>query len=186
MFDVFELTLMVNHACNLRCAYCYTGEKIRRPISDITSLTAIDHALNSLREGGDLQPGFSGGEPLLEADGILRWIEVAENAASEHGISVSCMMTTNGTLTSEPAWRAMTHESMSLSISHDGLPGIHDRCSNFIRTGNVSEPDSLVDRLCFRETNRVLQSRVIEADVPPPADLSFRAEGAGHAIGQPP
>lgn len=380
MFDVFELTLMVNHACNLRCAYCYTGAKISRPISDSTSLTAIARALNSLREGGELQLGFFGGEPLLEADSILRWIDEAERAAADHKKTVSCTMTTNGTLTSGLAWRVMAHDSMSVSVSHDGLPEIHDqhrraadgtsssdlvldtidrllsedvplnismvvrpdtvgsfveglrflhscgvrqisptldlwtdwdhesglrleeaiveaadfwidqlpgfdiswfsektahllalssneiarcgfgvgqvavspagnlypcerlieddvanaslrlpgdvftginfldsgftesapegrsaegcdscairsscstfcRCSNFIRTGNVSEPDGLLcllDRLCFRETNRVIQSRVFEADVPPPADISFRAEGAGHVIGQPP
>ena len=74
MFDVFELTLMVNRACNLRCAYCYTIAKISRPISDSTFLTAIARALNSLREGGELQFGFFGGKPLPEAKGILRWI----------------------------------------------------------------------------------------------------------------
>ena len=28
-YQQFGLTLLVNHACNLRCAYCYTGEKFR-------------------------------------------------------------------------------------------------------------------------------------------------------------
>lgn len=127
MFDVFELTLMVNHACNLRCAYCYTGAKIRRPMPHSTALAAIARALNSLRGGGELQLGFFGGEPLLEADGILRWVEEARIAASAHGKTIACTMTTNGTLTNDAAWRVMTLDSMSLSVSHDGLPEIHDR-----------------------------------------------------------
>ena len=58
MFDVFELTLMVNHACNLRCTYCYTGAKLHRPMSTQTACAAIDRAVSSLGIGGELQVVF--------------------------------------------------------------------------------------------------------------------------------
>ena len=180
MFDVFELTLMVNHACNLRCAYCYTGAKIPRPISNTTSLTAIARALYSLRKGRELHPGFFGGEPLLEADVAKASLRLPGN------IFTGIDFLDSGFTESAPEGRSAEGcDSCAIRSSCSTFC----RCSNFIRTGNVSEPDGLLcllDRLCFRETNRVLQSRVFEVDVPPPADISFRAEGAGHVIGQPP
>jgi uncharacterized protein len=58
------------------------------------------------------------------------------------------------------------------------------RCSNFIRTGDVSRPDGLLcllDRLCFRETLRVLRAGSLRAGSP----LSpSQSEGVGHVVGQ--
>jgi len=127
MFDVFELTLMVNHACNLRCNYCYTGAKIHRPMPSLIGKIAIDRSIASLHPGGQLQLGFFGGEPLLEADCILEWVDYAQSSAAKAPKSVSYSLTTNGTLSSAAAWQVMTLEKMTLSVSHDGVPEVHDR-----------------------------------------------------------
>ncbi len=127
MFDVFELTLMVNHACNLRCTHCYTGAKLHRPMSTQTACAAIDRAVSSLGIGGELQLSFFGGEPLLEADGILEWIGHAQTATWSNGRSTTWSLTTNGTITTGSAWTVMTRPGTALSISHDGLPEVHDR-----------------------------------------------------------
>ena len=67
----FGLTLVVNHACNLRCSYCYTGEKIGRRLPLATGRKAIDRAISSLSQNGTLELAFFGGEPLVEAELIL-------------------------------------------------------------------------------------------------------------------
>jgi uncharacterized protein len=74
----FGLTLVVNHACNLRCAYCYTGAKFHSPMALDTGIKAIQRALNSLVPGGSLDLGFFGGEPLLEAARITKWMAYAQ------------------------------------------------------------------------------------------------------------
>lgn len=65
MYDHFGLVLLVNHACNMRCTYCYTGEKFNWPMSLATGRKAILRALASVTRGGVLELGFFGGEPVL-------------------------------------------------------------------------------------------------------------------------
>jgi uncharacterized protein len=123
----FGLTLVVNHACNLRCTYCYTGEKLRRRLPLATGRKAIDRALFSLIRHGTLELAFFGGEPLVEAELILELAAYARSEADRREIELALSMTTNGTLDSPAAWAVMMLPDMQLAISHDGLPGVHDR-----------------------------------------------------------
>lgn len=118
---------MVNHACNLRCSYCYTGDKMHRPLPGEYGRHAIRRAVASLEPGGTLELGFFGGEPLIEAERILEWITFAEEATAAHGTQLQMTMTTNGTFDSAAARGVMTHPRLALFVSHDGLPEIHDR-----------------------------------------------------------
>src|SRR5437868_4049462 len=76
-YQHFSLALIVNHACNLRCTYCYTGAKFSAPMPFKTGTVAISRGLRSLVPGGKLHLGFFGGEPLLEAALITRWMRYA-------------------------------------------------------------------------------------------------------------
>lgn len=123
----FALTLVVNHACNLRCTYCFTGDKVRRPMRLATGRKAIDRALQSLLPGGTLHLGFFGGEPLIEAELILALVAHARAAAAHRGVDLVLGMTTNGTIDTDAARMVMWLAEMQLAISHDGLPEVHDR-----------------------------------------------------------
>ena len=80
MYTRFGLTLMVTHACNLRCTYCYGGEKFNRSLPVSLGIRAIDRAIASIQDGGLLELGFFGGEPLLEASLIHRVIPSTESS----------------------------------------------------------------------------------------------------------
>src|ERR1700690_2941412 len=123
----FGLTLVVNHACNLRCSYCYTGAKFDRPMPREIGFASIDRALHSLAPGGHLDLGFFGGEPLLECAQILEWMTHARNQAWNAGKEVGFNVTTNGTIAHAPAWQIMMAEDLELAISFDGTPEMHDR-----------------------------------------------------------
>lgn len=133
MHPRFGLTLVVNHACNLRCTYCYTGEKLLRPLPLTLGHRAIDCAVRSLepvtagKTPGTLELSFFGGEPLVEAELILQLVEHARAATARHGLDLTLSMTTNGTLNSPAAWQVMLLPEMQLAVSHDGLPTVHDR-----------------------------------------------------------
>ena len=127
MYRRFGLTLMVNHACNLRCTYCYTGAKFQRAMDPGTGTKGIDRALASLVPGGTLDLGFFGGEPLIEAPLIASLIAHARREAREMGRGLALTLTTNGTQSGDPAWSIMTGPDMDLAVSHDGLSAIHDR-----------------------------------------------------------
>ena len=126
-FPAFGLTLMVNHACNLRCTYCYTGAKFNSAMPCETGEIAIDRALRSLMSGGQLGLGFFGGEPLIEATRILGLMEHARTQARGSGKRVKFHVTTNGTIIGPEAWQVMTAADLELAVSCDGSPKTHDR-----------------------------------------------------------
>jgi uncharacterized protein len=126
-FRKFGLVLMMNHACNLRCTYCYTGAKFSRAMPSEVGRRAIDRALASIEPGGRLELGFFGGEPLLEADLIEGLIAHARGRAAEFSVALALSMTTNGTITGPAAWRVMNDADLELSVSFDGRPTEHDR-----------------------------------------------------------
>lgn len=127
MFARFSLVLMVNHACNLRCTYCYTGAKFNRPMPRHVAERAIDRAVNSLAPEGTLELGFFGGEPLIEADLIGDLMEFTIARTGRVGAKTRFTLTTNGTIDSAAAWRVMLRPDLRLNISHDGLPEVHDQ-----------------------------------------------------------
>lgn len=126
-YSAFGLTLVVNHACNLRCTYCYTGAKVHSPMPPALGEQAIRRALASLEPGGTLQIGFFGGEPLLEADAILGWMNFARESARQAGKTVRFNLTTNGTLATDAASAVLQTPDLDLAISCDGAAPTHDR-----------------------------------------------------------
>lgn len=131
MYPRFSLILMATHACNLRCSYCYVGQKSARSMPEAIGRKAIDRAMASLEPGGELQLGFFGGEPLLEADLIAGLIAYAQAQARKSDVRVSPGLTTNGTVDGTRAWRLMTLPELSLAVSCDGRSEVHDRHRRF-------------------------------------------------------
>lgn len=127
MYPCFGLTLMVTHACNMRCSYCYARGKSPRVMPEEIGRRAIDRAFASLEPGGRLELGFFGGEPLLEARLVQRLAEYAHSRAEGTGTGYSLTLTTNGTVTTPAAWAVMRRADMALAVSFDGLPELHDR-----------------------------------------------------------
>lgn len=123
----FGLTLMVNHACNLRCRYCYTGAKFSAPMPTPIAQAAIDRAFTSLGADGQLDLSFFGGEPLLESGHILEWMSYARSRAHDTRRRIRFNLTTNGTITTSDAWRVMMTEDLDLAVSFDGTPAAHDQ-----------------------------------------------------------
>jgi uncharacterized protein len=126
-YGCFHLVLMVTHACNMRCDYCYAGAKSLRSMTRDTGRSAIDRALCSIRQNGILELSFFGGEPLLEADLIEDLIEYAKRSAISYGVQLRLGLTTNGTVATPSAWNLMMRADLDVCISHDGLPQVHDR-----------------------------------------------------------
>jgi uncharacterized protein len=126
-YHLFGLTLMVTHACNMRCHYCYTGDKAARRMPAHVGDTAIRRAIASVVPGGQLDLSFFGGEPLLEAPAIRRWMDAARLAARDAGITVAFHLTTNGTVETAAAWEVLKEPDLRVAVSVDGLPAIHDR-----------------------------------------------------------
>jgi uncharacterized protein len=119
-----ELTLFVDHQCNLRCDYCYNGDKFTRPMDMATAQRAIDFVLS--KPNGDLRLSFFGGEPLLRKDFVRSAIEYAERAAAGR-LPLTFVMNTNATLIDDEALDLMAApRRFVVFASIDGGADVHD------------------------------------------------------------
>jgi uncharacterized protein len=126
LYPQFSLSLMVNHACNMACDYCYLGPKSGECMPEGVAWQAVDRALASIEPGGVLELGFFGGEPLLDADVVDRIADYAVGRAAAMGIATTLSLTTNGTVATTGAWHVMVRPDLELAVSHDGLPDVHN------------------------------------------------------------
>lgn len=125
LFTRFILTLMLTHACALRCLYCYAGAKSARHMPTEIIQTAIRRALASLTPEGTLELGFFGGEPMLRASDIAA--AVAFTQAEAGARQVRFHLTTSGSVTTPDALHLLTHPDLRIAVSCDGPPALHDR-----------------------------------------------------------
>lgn len=119
-------TFHLTHHCNLRCSYCYTGEK--RPLAMTyetidQSIIFIKKELEKLKTN-QLHITFFGGEPLLEKEKIFY---IIDKFGQQKELEVSFRMSTNGTLLSENLMQRLYSNGVFISLSIDGHPEIHDR-----------------------------------------------------------
>ncbi len=142
----FHLT----HACNLRCTYCYTGEKFARRMAPETADRGVDFALAEARRQGaeHLEVVFFGGEPLLEPELLCRVADRATAGAGAGGLRVSFKTSTNGVLLTEPVLRDLARRRVFVSISLDGDPAIQDRQRpDAAGRGSAARLGEAIDRL---------------------------------------
>ena len=119
-------TFHLTHHCNLRCSYCYTGEKLAISMSRETVDAAIDFILAEAekRQCERLDITFFGGEPLLEKIHIFYIAEtLAERAAH---LRITYKLSTNGTLITEQLMQQLMEHRIFTSLSLDGPPNVHD------------------------------------------------------------
>ena len=118
-----NLTLVLTHACNLRCAYCYAGSP--RPAAMSAETVAQALALGFTTTDGPHQLGFFGGEPLLEWP-LLQSATASAEAIVGEGLVKT--VTTNATLLTEEKATWLAAHDFYLGLSIDGNAAMHDAC----------------------------------------------------------
>lgn len=123
-----ELCLVVDHACNLRCSYCYSGEKSTRAMPRDVAERAIELAL--ARDPTGLELSFFGGEPLLHMGLIERATDYAQRRLHElsPGATLVVHLNTNATLVSDRTEAFVKQcQAINAFVSIDGSSRDHDR-----------------------------------------------------------
>ncbi len=120
-----HLTLFITGSCNLRCRHCFHWKEVAAGISGPSVENVERLAASAARMGPLLWVSFGGGEPFLRSD-------VGELAAAfgQHGLR-HLTIPTNGLIKSqeqrvEEILRAAPDTHLSVSVSFDGPPKIHD------------------------------------------------------------
>jgi uncharacterized protein len=123
-----ELCLVLDHACNLRCRYCYTGAKRAARMSREVIRSAVALALRE--DPNWLSVSLFGGEPLLHP-GVLGEVEcVVLETIEESRLepSVRWLLNTNAMLLEQAAldWLCPPRQAL-VFVSLDGDSRVHDR-----------------------------------------------------------
>ncbi|HEY3448455.1 MAG TPA: radical SAM protein [Myxococcales bacterium] len=117
--DGVKVSLFLNHACNLRCRYCYNGEKVHRPMSSDVARRAVDFGFEQAGTGF-LLLSFFGGEPLLEVARIEEVIAHAKAEAARRKRSLFFSLSTNGTLLDDRRLALIKANGIRVQFSLDG------------------------------------------------------------------
>lgn len=142
-------TFHLTHACNLRCTYCYTGEKHGIGMTQATAQRAVEfvHELASKENARHLEIVFFGGEPLLKHSLLC---EIADQARREapQGTRVTFKMSTNGLLASQAVVDSLAARGIFVSLSLDGPPGTQDdQRPDALGRGNSGKMAEIIPRL---------------------------------------
>ncbi len=126
-----ELTLFVEHQCNLRCSYCYNGTKFNATMPWETADKAIRAAL-SRPPGTVFDLSFFGGEPLIRLDLVRRCVELASSLMQGFAPRprMRVLMNTNGTLIDDNAVALLAPNAAwqsTVFVSLDGPRALHDK-----------------------------------------------------------
>lgn len=128
---VKAICLHVAHDCNLRCEYCFAGTGAfggSRTLMDLeTGKKGIDFVLESSGHRNHCEVDFFGGEPLLNFEVVKALVEYGKNAGAAQGKTIKFTLTTNGILLNEDIQRYLEQEEISVVLSLDGRPEVHDR-----------------------------------------------------------
>ena len=158
---VRTLVLMLTTSCNLSCRYCYEAREEscappaetggnRREMSAETLRKSIAFLLENSGESRNVSVVFFGGEPLLRFPLLRAAVPVARTMGQERGKAISFSLTTNGTLLTPEIAEFLKENGVSVCISMDGPPEIHDR-NRAYASGRGSYQDAARGLSCLTE-----------------------------------
>jgi len=128
---VKAICLHVAHDCNLRCEYCFAGTGAfggSRTLMDLeTGKKGIDFVLESSGHRNHCEVDFFGGEPLLNFGVVKALVEYGRKAGAAQNKTIKFTLTTNGVLLNEEIQNYLKQEEISVVLSLDGRPEVHDR-----------------------------------------------------------
>jgi len=121
-----RVTLVLTHQCNMRCTYCYAGDKFSKAMPEQTAWKAIRQAF-ARDDGEPVTIAFFGGEPMLAFDRMVASARLARKLGQRLGRRVIFSLTTNGTVMHERALRFFREYGFYVGVSLDGLAEEQDR-----------------------------------------------------------
>lgn len=124
------MVLEVSQDCNLRCTYCYAeggaygGE--RRLLSPQMARKAVRLLLQEADDRETVTLVLFGGEPLLNMAAVEAAVDEAARGGTAAGKKAQISLTTNGTLLNPEVISFLQQNQVSVSVSLDGPPDLHD------------------------------------------------------------
>ena len=124
-----DLTILVTHNCQMRCTYCFEGNKEKIVISSDTQKAILRLLERHEQVCRRLRVTWFGGEPLLAYMQIKELTQKIRQFCQDHQISYSADITTNGYALNQQRCRELVDELLvkRFIITIDGPADIHDQ-----------------------------------------------------------
>ena len=132
-----SVALHLTHNCNLRCNYCYAGEKFQKSMSFETAKKSIDFIVEN--SNGSCVINFFGGEPLLKIELIKKIIQY-----SSSNKKLDFRLSTNGTLLNDKLIKFLHKNEITFVLSLDGNEKQHDFNRRY-KNGKATYNDILIN-----------------------------------------
>lgn len=144
---MYILTLEINQKCNLKCRYCYLGEKSDTVMKKEDAIKSINLGIEQAKKHKDkkLVIDFIGGEASLDFNFIKELVEYSQLKSKEVGIFVEFMTTTNAVYLNQGMVDFYIRNKFSLKVSLDGNKYVNDL--NRINYNGEGSYDIIVDKL---------------------------------------
>lgn len=159
---MYSITLEVNKVCNLKCTYCYLGDKPGDRMAKETGIKAINMAFKQVTMHRDrtLWFDFVGGETLFDMELIKELVTYIEEKNQEEQYKLIFSLTTNATMLTEEIIDYLIEKKFSIKVSIDGKKEINDL--NRISVSGESSHDQVVEKLDLlrkyeKETKKFVQ-----------------------------
>ncbi len=168
----------LTHDCNLRCPYCFTGQKWNRAMDAATARQAADFAIDHAAAHGERAViSFFGGEPMMCWDVLEDVVLHAEAEARRRGVTVLFRMNTNGTLITDEHLAFFEAHDLIFVLSVDGNRAMHD--TERLTAGGKGSFASLEKRFAtFLEHNPALMVSVVIT----PKNVVHAADGLAYLL----
>lgn len=144
---MYNITLEINQKCNLRCKYCYLGEKKGNRMPVDVGYRALDIAFDETRKHRDrkLSVQFIGGEPLLDFELMKDLVEYCEEKNKEYKYLIAYSITTNATVLSAEIADFLCNYGFMIKISIDGDKAVND--INRVASSGEGAFDKVMEKL---------------------------------------
>ncbi len=178
---MFVLALEIIQKCNLRCRYCYLGEKKNKDMANSTIEDAIKIGLENAKKQDDknLDVYFIGGEPLLAIDKIYEVVRKVVSECRKNDLIPTFSTTTNGTLLTDEIVDFFIENNFDWKISIDGGELIND-LNRFDNNGYGSY-EKIRSNLRYKDKfERQTQKKVHAAQVITSNNVKYFADSFKH------
>ena len=186
----------VGALCNLRCGYCFAGSGNfggdRSVMSAEVGRQAIDFLIAHSGARINSEIDFFGGEPLLNFSVVKEIVAYGKQQAALQGKKFKFTLTTNAVLLDESVIAYLNENNISVVLSLDGRPQVHDRmrpdCGG---GGSYAQVRPRISRLVESRNNEGYYVRGtytklnpdFDADVLHMADLGYRQLSVEPVVG---
>lgn len=166
--EVLNLTVLLTYDCNLRCVYCYegAGEENKGSLSDEARSSILEFIKKQmeLRKSSVLSLVLFGGEPLLNFQKNIKWLDQIKDYCDKKGKKFVTSLITNGILINEFIMdKLVKYNCETIQITLDGKKDIHDTRRKY-KDGRGSF-DEVISGLKMVYNNKELNNPIIRINI---------------------